>query len=275
MAKELTVVEKLDALYRLQEIDTKIDKVQVLKGELPIEVSDLEDTVTGVETRINKLKEGIIESEEAIAGYKIKAKESENNIAKYEQQQQNVKNNREYDALSKEIELQKLEIELCEKKTRDANEEIANKKQYLEESEKSIEDKRQELEEKNKELEQIIQETEKEEQELAKEKEKVRAKIEERMVHAYDKIRNNYRNGLAVVPIERNSCGGCFNKIPPQKQMEIKQANIINLCDHCGRILVFDQGIIDKEQDLAEEKAIKVKEARARRSSRKKKIEEA
>ncbi len=252
--KDQTIEEKLNALYSLQKIDAKIDEIHVLKGELPMEVKDLEDEIAGLETRIGKIEEEKNELNEQITNNANAAKDAEALILKYEQQQQNVKNNREYDALSKEIELQKLEIQLCEKKTKDAKEAIEAKEAFLKESQDGIEDKKKELEDKKKELEKIIAETDKEEADLKKKAEKSRESIEERLLVAYDKIRASYRNGLAVAPIERDSCGGCFNKVPPQKQLEIRQAQKINLCDHCGRVLVFDSKLAEQELIAEEEK---------------------
>lgn len=236
--KEMTVAEKLLALNELQNIDSKIDEIQILKGELPMEVQDLEDELEGLNTRIKNLEKAVHAYEEEIAGYKGKAKEAETLILRYEAQQDNVKNNREFEALMKEIELQRLEIQLSAKKVKSSEVLIEEKRTVLNEAKEASVKKVKELEDKKVELERIIKETDKEENSLAKKSESSRKNIEDRLLRAYDKIRTNYRNGLAVVSIERNSCGGCFNMIPPQVQLEIAQRKKIIVCEHCGRILV-------------------------------------
>ncbi len=236
--KELTVEQKLRALFELQKIDSKIDEIKVLKGELPMEVADLEDELTGLQTRISNIEEEIKALEASIAEYKNARKDSESLIAKYNKQQDNVKNNREFDALTKEIELQNLEIQLSDKKIKDTQEEIVNKEAYLEESKAAIDVKVKDLETKKVELEKIIEETDKEEKDLQQKFEKASSSIEERLITAYTKIKHAYINGLAVVKVERDACGGCFNKVPPQRQAEIKQRKKIIVCEHCGRILV-------------------------------------
>lgn len=236
--KELTVEEKLKALYRLQVIDSKIDEIQTLRGELPMEVSDLEDELEGLNTRINKIGDDLKALDENINARKNAIKDSEALIQKYTEQQNNVKNNREFEALSKEIELQKLEIQLSEKKIKETHAAIEAKKELQEESAKRIEGKKEDLEAKKKELEHIIKETSKEEKALSKMSEEAEASIEERLITAYHRVRSNYKNGLGVVTIERDACGGCFNKIPPQRQSEIAQRKKIIVCEHCGRILV-------------------------------------
>ncbi len=236
--KELTVEEKLKALYELQKIDSKIDEIQVLKGELPMEVQDLEDELIGLQTRIDKIKSSIDEYNAEIAKYRNIQKEAEILILKYEKQQDNVKNNREYEALMKEIELQRLEIQLASKKTRGSEALIAEKETVYQEAKERLEVKSKALEDKKVELEKIIKDTDKEEKDLIKRTEKARKKIEDRLLKPYDKTRKNYRNGLAVVMVERLSCGGCFNKVPPQLQIEVGQRKKIIVCEHCGRILV-------------------------------------
>jgi uncharacterized protein len=236
--KEATIEDKLKALYHLQTLHSKLDEIHILKGELPMEVSDLEDEIQGLETRIGKLNETIENLENDIAGHKNAITESEAAIAKYEKQQLNVKNNREFDALTKEIEMQKLEIELLEKKIREATEAVEAKKSYLEESNTVIQNRNEDLELKKNELEKIILETIKEEKQIEEATEKSKEEIEERFLVAYNRIRKAYRNKLAVVKFDRDSCGGCFAKIPPQKQVEIGQRKKIIVCEHCGRILV-------------------------------------
>ncbi len=233
-----SVEEKLRVLYRLQKIDTKTDDIQVLKGELPMEVKDLEDELAGLKTRIGKIEDELKEMEENIASRKNSIKEAESLIKKYQKQQNNVKNNREFDALSKEIELQKLDIQLGEKRMREATDEMTAKGEYLDASKKAIKEKEKNLKQKKEELEHIIEETDAEEKALLKKSKEQQGKIEERLLQAYHRIRNSYKNGLAVVTVQRDSCGGCYNAIPPQTQMEIRQHKRIIVCEHCGRILV-------------------------------------
>ncbi|MBA3647539.1 MAG: hypothetical protein H0W62_03145 [Chitinophagales bacterium] len=237
-ATDSTIEEKLRALYKLQKVDSKIDHIQILKGELPMEVKDLEDELTGLKTRIGKIEDELKQMDDAIATRKNSIKESETLIKKYQKQQNNVKNNREFDALSKEIELQKLDIQLAEKRIREAMDEMDQKKELLEISEKNIKDKEKELKNKKNELERIVEDTDIEEKSLLKKSKEQQSKIEDRLFHAYNRIRTSYKNGLAVVTVQRNSCGGCFNAIPPQTQMEIRQHKKILVCEHCGRILV-------------------------------------
>ncbi|HUM47949.1 MAG TPA: C4-type zinc ribbon domain-containing protein [Chitinophagales bacterium] len=233
-----SVEEKLRALYRLQKIDTKTDDIQILKGELPMEVKDLEDELTGLKTRIGKIEDELKEMEENIANRKNSIKEAESLIKKYQKQQNNVKNNREFDALSKEIELQKLDIQLGEKRIKEATDDMNAKSEYLELSKKAIKEKEKNLKQKKEELEHIIEETDAEEKALLKKSKEQQAKIEERLIQAYHRIRSSYKNGLAVVTVQRDACGGCYNAIPPQTQMEIRQHKKIIVCEHCGRILV-------------------------------------
>ena len=236
--KELSVDEKLKQLWDLQQIDSKIDKIQILKGELPIEVRDLEDEIEGLNTRLKNIQDESVELEEEIKNRKNAKALAKELISRYEKQQDNVKNNRKYDARSKEIELQKLEIQLCDKKINDATAKIEGKQGLVDETEKNIKDKEKNLKTKKKELEKIIEETEKEEVELQKESAKQAEKVEERLLKAYNRIRGAYKNGLAVVAVLRDACGGCYAKIPPQRQSEIRQRKRIITCEHCGRILV-------------------------------------
>jgi len=235
---DTSVEEKLRALYRLQRIDSKVDDIQILKGELPMEVKDLEDELAGLKTRIGKIEDELNEMENNIATRKNAIKESESLIKKYQKQQNNVKNNREYDALSKEIELQKLDIQLSEKRINEAQNDIDQKKEYLELSKKAIKDKEKNLKQKKEELEHIIEETDAEEKGLQKKSKEQQSKIDDRLIQAYHRIRNSYKNGLAVVTVQRDACGGCYNAIPPQTQAEIRQHKKIIVCEHCGRILV-------------------------------------
>ncbi len=250
---ELTVEEKLKQLYQLQRIDSQVDEIQILKGELPDEVQDLEDEIAGLELRMTKMESVIKELQAEMNTHQGKIKESETTIQKYQIQLDNVKNNREFEALTKELEFQKLEIQLAEKKVRQSAADIEVKQETRNGIEERLQKKRKELETKREELDQIIEKTEKEEAELKKKSEKARKVIEERLIRAYDKIRTSYRNGLAVVTVERNSCGGCFNKIPPQLQLEIAMHKNIVACEHCGRILVDDSVLGEVLQPAATE----------------------
>ena len=240
MAGEPTVAEKLKNLFELQNIDSKIDEIEILKGELPIEVSDLEDEIAGLETRINRLNDTISDFDSEISRHRANIKEAEALIERYNTQLDNVKNNREYDALMKELEMQNLEIQLSEKKIRGVDKDKERKAETLAANQERLDRKSKDLATKKVELEEIIKKTEKEEQKLRKEAEKWRKKIEDRLLRAYDRTRTNYRNGLAVVTVERNACGGCFNMIPPQLQLEISMQKKIIACEHCSRILVDD-----------------------------------
>jgi len=236
--KEMTVEEKLKAIYELQQIDSSIDRIKTLRGELPLEVQDLEDDIAGLETRIQNYEDEIKELDESVAGKKNEIVEAKNLIKKYEEQQINVRNNREFDSLSKEIEYQTLEIELCEKRIREFSNQIKEKGETIEESKKVLEERKIDLENKKKDLDDITNDTRKEEQELIRKSEEYGQIIEPRLLSAYRRIRANARNGLAVVTIERDACGGCFNKIPPQRQLDIQSGKKIIVCEYCGRILV-------------------------------------
>lgn len=242
---EANVEQKLKALYELQTIHTSIDRIRTVRGELPMEVADLEDDVAGLETRITKIKDEINELEDQITSKKNLMKQSAQLIKKYEEQQNNVKNNREFEAISKEIEIQGLEIQVAEKKIKEYTYEIGVKSKVLETAQVSHEERKKDLEVKQAELDTITKETEKEEEVLNKKATKAEKEIEERLLHAYHKLRNNAKNGLAVVTIQRDSCAGCFNEIPPQRQMDIRQRKKIIVCEHCGRILV-DEGFVGK-----------------------------
>ena len=236
--KDFSVEEKLVNLYRLQRVDSSIDQIEILRGELPMEVKDLEDEVQGLVNRQTRIEEEINGITEFIEDKKAAIKESEALLAKYEQQSDNVKNNREFEAINKEIEMQGLEIKLAEKHIRDANEELAEKVKALENAKKNIATKDGVLTHKKGELEKIIADTEIEEKELRAKSDEARTHIDERLLYSYDRIRNSYRNGLAVVAVERDACGGCFNSIPPQRQSEIRLHKKIIVCENCGRILV-------------------------------------
>ena len=236
--KDFSVEEKLVNLYKLQTVDSSIDEIEILRGELPMEVKDLEDEVQGLLNRQSRIEEEINGITEFIETKKAAIKESEALLAKYEQQSDNVKNNREFEAINKEIEMQGLEIKLAEKHIRDANEDLGEKIKVLDAAKKTIASKDGVLTHKKSELEKIIADTEIEEKELRKKSDEARGHIDERLLYSYDRIRNSYHNGLAVVTVERDACGGCFNSIPPQRQSEIRLHKKIIVCENCGRILV-------------------------------------
>jgi predicted nucleic acid-binding Zn-ribbon protein len=235
---EQTVEQKLEALYELQTIHTKIDKIRQTRGELPMEVADLEDDVAGLETRIQKIKSDLDDLEDSIVNRKNMIKESLALIKKYETQQNNVKNNREFEAISKEMEIQGLDVQVSEKKIKEVQFEIKNKTEVYDKAIGELEERKKDLEVKQAELNNITAETEKEESVLVKEADAFTEKIEDRLKIAYNRLRGNFKNGLAVVTIERDSCSGCFNQIPPQRQSDIRQRKKIIVCEHCGRILV-------------------------------------
>jgi predicted nucleic acid-binding Zn-ribbon protein len=236
--KEVSVADKLDALYELQKIDSEIDRIRTIRGELPLEVQDLEDELKGLETRINKIQEEIKELDTEVADRKNASKDSETAIAKYKEQQNNVRNNREFESLAKEIEFQELEIKLHEKKSKEAKFKVTGKKELLDEAKERFEFRKTDLTVKQAELDEIVGETQKEEEDLIKKSEAAKKKIDDRLVFAYNRLRDNAKNGLAVVPVDRDSCGGCFNKIPPQRQLDIQAKKKVIVCEHCGRILV-------------------------------------
>ncbi|WP_231490578.1 zinc ribbon domain-containing protein [Pedobacter sp. Leaf170] len=235
---EQTVEQKLKALYELQNIHTKIDKIRQVRGELPMEVADLEDDVLGLETRIQKIKSELDDLEDSIVTRKNTIKDAQAAIKRYDTQLKEVKNNREYDALTKEIEIQGLDIQVSEKKIREHGFEITSKTEIYQAALAELEGRKKDLEVKKGELNVITSETEKEEQALQAKADKSEPAIEERLLVAYKRLRKNAVNGLAVVTIDRDSCSGCFNQIPPQRQLDIRQRKKIIVCEHCGRILV-------------------------------------
>lgn len=239
-AENMTIEERLQVLYSLQEIDSKIDEIKILKGELPIEVSDLEDEIIGLETRVSKLEGTIGDLDSEILNHNNNIHTSETLIERYAKQLDNVKNNREFDALTKELELQKLEIQLSRKKISETEIAKSVKTGQLDEAKTKLDARQSNLEVKKQELEKIIEKTEKEEVKLSKQSDKVRKQIEARLLKSYDRIRNNYRNGLSVATVSRGACGGCFNRIPPQLAIEISSMKKIIACEHCGRVLVSD-----------------------------------
>jgi predicted nucleic acid-binding Zn-ribbon protein len=238
LEKDLPVEVKLKNLFELQQVDSSIDKIRILQGELPLEVSDLEDEVEGLLTRMKNLETDLREMEEQITVRKNAIKESQELIRKYESQQSKVRNNREFDSLNKELEYQTLEIQLSEKRIKEFKTEIIDKSASLEIAKKNYEERKKDLDHKKAELKEIVADTEKEERALIKKSADASLNIEPRLLNAYSRIRSNSRNGLAVVLVSRDACGGCFNKIPPQTQMDIRAHKKIIVCEHCGRILV-------------------------------------
>jgi predicted nucleic acid-binding Zn-ribbon protein len=232
------IEDTLMAVYQLQQHDSQIDKIRMIRGELPLEVQDLEDEIVGLETRIENYHAEIQSLDKLVAEKKQAIKDSESLIKKYEDQKMNVRNNREYDSLTKEIEFQTLEMQLAEKRIREYTDALSSKKIQIEESEAILNERKSDLEIKKSELNDIVEETEIEEKQLAKRSEELQSRIEERLLVAYQRIRKNARNGLAIVQIERDACGGCFNKIPPQHQLDIRMHKKIIVCEYCGRILV-------------------------------------
>jgi predicted nucleic acid-binding Zn-ribbon protein len=248
---EQTVEQKLKALYDLQTIHTKIDRIRQVRGELPMEVADLEDDVAGLETRIQKIKNELDDLEDDIVNRKNVIRDAQANIKKYEAQLNDVKNNREYDAISKEVEIQGLDIQVSEKKIREYGFEITSKTQIYDKALAELEGRRADLDAKKAELDNITSETEKDEAELNSQAEVAKQNIEERLLIAYSRLRGNAKNGLAVVTIQRDSCSGCFNQIPPQRQSDIRQRKKIIVCEHCGRILVDEQMALEEEGEHA------------------------
>jgi len=246
--KEITIAEKLDALYELQKIDSDIDKIRTIRGELPLEVQDLEDEIEGLNLRIAKSQDELKELETEISDRKNAVKEAELAIAKYKEQQNKVRNNREFESLAKEIEYQELEIKLHDKRSKEAKFKITSKKESLEEIKARLDFRKTDLENKRKELDEIVGETQKEEDELTKKSDDAKKKIDERLLSAYIRLRGNAKNGLAVVPVKRDACGGCFNKIPPQRQLDIQAKKKVLVCEHCGRILVPNDEIETTEK---------------------------
>lgn len=243
--KEMSVEEKLRALYNLQKVDTEIHQIRTLRGELPLEVQDLEDEIAGLQTRIQKFQEEIEFFQNKIVEKSNEIAEAEAKIKKYGEKQMQVRNNREYDSITKEIEFQNLEIQLANKKIGEFKEELTKKKEETKLFQDVLNDKDADLKHKNQELDQIVGETQKDEETLIEKAKEISLQIEPRLVTAYNRIRKSVRNRLSVVSIEREACGGCFNKIPPQRQLDIASRRKIIVCEHCGRILV--DADIDKE----------------------------
>lgn len=234
----LTMEDKLRLLFQLQATDSQIDKIHLLRGELPLEVQDLEDDIQRLATRMENLQKEIRDIEKDIAFRRIDADNARGMVTKYETQQSNVKNSREFDSLTKEIENQKLDAELAEKYIREFSLLLKDRKENMEKTREAYEERKKDLEMKQKELESIVSETAKEEDSLQRKAEQIHSQVDARVLSAYRKVRNNARNGLAVVTVKRDACGGCFNKIPPQRQLDIKMSKKIIVCEYCGRILV-------------------------------------
>jgi predicted nucleic acid-binding Zn-ribbon protein len=247
MAKKkvtVSVEDRLKALYQLQIIDSEVDKIRIVRGELPLEIEDLEDLIAGFNTRLEKLvgeldvvNNDLLAKKNAIADAAVL-------VTKYEKQLKNIKNNREFSSLTKELEYKGLEIQLNEKHIAELQAKVIHKDEVITESKLQIKDREEELSIKNKELAAIVKETEKEEKDLLKQSDKAQVVIEERILTAYSRIRNKVKNGLAVVSVDRDACGGCFNQIPPQRQLDIQMHKKVIVCEHCGRILV-DSNILD------------------------------
>ncbi len=234
---ELTVAQKLDLLLKLQQIDSELDDIKKIRGDLPEEVRDLEDDIAGFETRIGKFNNEISVLDEEISRHKATKKDAEKLISRYKDQQMNVRNNREYDAITKEMELQTLEIELAEKKMREAEYKIKAKKEEISATDGLLKERREDLKVKKQELDTITSESYEDENKLMDLRDQQAEKVEERLYKSYTKIRNNSGNGLGVVKVKRGACGGCFNVVPPQRQADIREKKKIIVCEHCGRIL--------------------------------------
>ena len=261
---ELSVEERLKTLYQLQTALSAIDEKRLLRGELPLEVQDLEDEIAGLTTRVEKIAADIEEYQKAITTKKGEIADAEASVERYKEQLNEVKNNREYDTLSKEIEFQTLEIELCNKKIREANNKIADKQREMETSQALIAERQGDLDVKKNELEEIMEETRVEEDKLKETVKSLEAKIEGRLLTSFKRIRRNARNGLGIVYVQRDACGGCFNKIPPQRQLDIKMHKKIIVCEYCGRIMIDPElaGVkVDKVATATDEKKGRAKRA--------------
>lgn len=237
-AKEMSVEQKLQALYELQTTLTAIDEKRALRGELPLEVQDLEDEIAGLDTRIEKIDTEIKEFQSAITMKKGEVQEAQANLERYNNQLNEVRNNREYDSLSKQIDYERLEGELCNKKIKEATDQVAYRTNDLEIAKTEREERQKDLDEKKSELEDILAETREEETMLKERAKDLEVKIEPRLLSSFKRIRKSARNGLGIVYVQRDACGGCFNKIPPQRQLDIKMHKKIIVCEYCGRILI-------------------------------------
>jgi len=271
---DLSVEERLKTLYQLQTALSSIDEKRALRGELPLEVQDLEDEIEGLTTRVEKIKNEIDEFQHAITLKNGEITEAEASVERYQSQLNEVKNNREYDMLSKEIEFQTLEIELCKKKIREAKNRIAEKQEELTASEELISERQSDLEVKKNELEEIMTETRAEEDKLKEKVKDLESKIENRLLTSFKRIRKNARNGLGIVYVQRDACGGCFNKIPPQRQLDIKMHKKIIVCEYCGRIMI-DPELAGVKIDKATGEEKKPRKRAIRKSATSKKVTDA
>ncbi len=267
---EMTVEEKLKTLFQLQTALSGIDEKRAIRGELPLEVQDLEDEIAGMNTRLDKIKGEIDDYEHAIAQKKGEIEIADASLAKYKKQLDDVRNNREYDMLTKEIEFQELEIELCNKKIKEAHQKIEERKADLKNIEQVIEERTKDLIQKRAELEEIMQETRETEEALREKAIDLESKIEPRLLTSFKRIRKSVRNGLGIVYVQRDACGGCFAKIPPQRQLDVKMHKKIIVCEYCGRVLI-DPELADVKLDKGVEE--KPKRKRATAGTRKKKTE--
>lgn len=247
--RDLDIEQKLTSLYALQCVDSAIDKIRTLRGELPLEVQDLEDDIAGYSSKIEKVEAEMAEINKNIADRKAAITDNKAQLKKYDKQLKDVKNSREYDALNKEIEYQKLENELHEKRIREANAQLEKKQAELEHLEEVRSERQKDLDLKKGELDEIVAETEKDEKALMEKSERFQKRIESRWLRLYERIRNNAHNGLAVVCVERDACGGCFSKIPPQRQIDIRMHKKMISCEYCGRFLV-DDSIKEKAEEI-------------------------
>lgn len=239
--KELSVEDKLRALYQLQTMLSEIDKIKTLRGELPLEVQDLEDEVAGLQTRVQNFQLDSKDLEAAIGQQKIKISDANALVEKYKEQLENVRNNREFDSLTKEVEFQGLEVELAEKRIREFSAELKQIGEEIQRNKSLLEERKIDLQSKKEELDEIVSETRLQEEQLREKAKQIETNIEPRLLTAFKRIRKSARNGLAVVYIQRDACGGCFNKIPPQRQLDIKLRKKIIVCEHCGRIMIDPQ----------------------------------
>ena len=272
---DLSVEEKLKTLYQLQTALSSIDEKRALRGELPLEVQDLEDEIEGLTTRVEKIQNDINEFERAVVQKKGEIADAEQSVARYKSQLDEVKNNREYDTLSKEIEFQSLEIELCNKKIREANARIAEKKEELALNQQTIAERKEDLDVKKGELEEIMEETRAEEDKLKEKVKDLEARIETRLLTSFKRIRKNARNGLGVVYVQRDACGGCFNKIPPQRQLDIKMHKKIIVCEYCGRIMIDPELAGVKLDKMGVEEKKKTRKRAIRKTATSKKVDDA
>ena len=268
---EMSVEQKLKTLYQLQTTLSEVDKIKTLRGELPLEVQDLEDEIAGFTTRLNKYEEEVASREADIEMKQQKIAEAKSLMDRYQEQQKDVKNNREYDMLSKEIEFQTLEIELQNKKIGEARAGIEKRLQEIEECKAVLDDRQQALAEKKAELDDIVAETKAQEEKLREKGKTLEVQIEPRLLTAFKRIRKNSRNGLGIVYVQRDACGGCFNKIPPQRQLDIRMRKKIIVCEYCGRIMIDPELAGVKPVETQEEKP---KRRRKTTTTRKTKTEE-